>query len=123
MPLYMTVVNQGVDIVLFTEGRLVNDSTLRTVGQEMLKVMNKAEKGKMLINFERVKFMASAMLGQLVSLQKQCKANKVDLKLCSISPEIMEVFTLTRLDKLFDIQENESRAMSAFEGGGKGWFG
>lgn len=123
MPLYMTVVNQGVDIVLFTEGRLVNDATLRQAGQELEKVMNKAEGAKMLINFERVKFMASAMLGQLVSLQKKCKAAKVDLKLCSICPEIMEVFTLTRLNNVFDIQENEARALAAFAGGGKGWFG
>lgn len=123
MPLYMTVVNQGVDIVLFTEGRLVNDALLRQAGQELIKVMNKSEQGKLLINFERVKFMASAMLGQLVNLHKQCKAAKVELKLCSIAPEILEVFKLTRLDAVFDIQDTEARALAAFAGGGKGWFG
>ena len=39
MPLYTTVVSQGVDIVLFTEGRLVNDAVLRQAGQELEKVI------------------------------------------------------------------------------------
>jgi anti-sigma B factor antagonist len=110
-------------IVLLTEARLTNDATMKALGTELVNLMNtKCEHGKMLVNFEPVKFMSSAMLGQLVTLHKQCKTAKVELKFCSISPDIMQVFTLTRLDKLFDIQTTEANALAAFEGKSTSWW-
>jgi anti-sigma B factor antagonist len=45
----------------------------------------------------------------------------VQLKLCSIDDQIMQVFKLTKLDKVLDIQANEDRALASFEKKG-GWF-
>lgn len=64
--------------------------------------------------------MSSAMLGKLVQLIKKCKEDKIDLKLCSINDSVMEVFTLTRLNKILDIHANEEGALKAF--GSKGFF-
>jgi anti-anti-sigma regulatory factor len=54
------------------------------------------------------------MLGKLVLLQKKCKSDKVALKLCGISPNVMEVFTITKLNKLFEIVKDESTAVGGF---------
>ena len=43
------------------------------------------------------------------------------LKLCSISPEIMEIFKITKLNKTFDIVKDEKAAMDGFSK--KSWFG
>ncbi len=43
------------------------------------------------------------------------------LKLCSIDPEIRQVFKITKLDKLFDIEADEASARAAFMK--RGWFG
>ena len=91
------------------------------VGRTLDKLLDKCEHGKMLLNFDGVKFMGSAMLGKLISLNKKCSEYKVKLKLAAIDPQIMQVFKMTRLDKVFDIYPDEGRALSAFEGG-KGWF-
>jgi anti-sigma B factor antagonist len=69
---------------------------------------------KLLINFQSVQYMSSAMLGKLVSLNKRCKTDKVKLKFCGISANVMEVFEITRLVKIFDIQKDESAALAAF---------
>jgi anti-sigma B factor antagonist len=45
----------------------------------------------------------------------------VKLKLCSIDPEIRQVFKITKLDKLFDIESDEAAARAAFMK--RGWFG
>ena len=44
------------------------------------------------------------------------KAHGGMLKLSNIRPEIFEVFTITRLNRLFDIKDDEADALAAFLG-------
>ncbi len=54
------------------------------------------------------------MLGKIVQLHKRCKADKVKLKLCGISKNPLEVFKITRLDKLFEIHKDAPAALPTF---------
>jgi anti-anti-sigma regulatory factor len=56
-----------------------------------------------------------------VQVHKKAGEFKVKLKLCSIDPEIRQVFKITKLDKLFDIEADEAAARAAFMK--RGWFG
>ena len=47
-------------------------------------------------------------------LDKKVKANGGRLKLSNIRPEIYEVFAITKLNKLFDIKDDETDALAAF---------
>jgi anti-sigma B factor antagonist len=115
-----SVTNGEVIVAYLGESRIVDQARIDEIGRSLEGLFNKCEHGKLLINFDGVKFMGSAMLGKLISLNKKCKDAKVQLKLCSIDPQIMQVFKLTKLDKVLDIQPNEDRALSSFEK--KGWF-
>lgn len=42
---------------------------------------NRAEPGKLLLNFSDVRFMSSSMLGKRIKLNKKCKHEKTRLKL------------------------------------------
>ena len=64
--------------------------------------------------------MSSAMIGKVILLNKKCKGAKVNLKLCEISDNVMEVFKLMRLNKILDIQKSEEKALAAFDK--KGFF-
>lgn len=122
MSLYKSGVHDGVLIALVSEARLTNEATLKQLGTELVKLAVGCETKKMLVNFEPVKFMSSAMLGQLVTLHKRCKDAQVNLRFCGISSEIMQVFSLTKLDKLFQIDASEADSMAAFNPK-PGWFG
>ena len=37
------------------------------------------------------------------------------LKFCEVSPNVMEVFKITKLNKLFDIQDGEEKAIASFD--------
>ena len=113
--------NGEVMVVYLGHHRIVDQAIIEEIARTLDKLLNKCEQGKMLLNFEGVKFMGSAMLGKLISLNKKCKDAGVHLKLCSIDPQIMQVFKMTKLDKVFEIFDDEGRAISAFEK--KGWFG
>ena len=111
----MSQKNGDVLVVYFTETRILDEATIQQIGNDLEKMADRAEFGKLLLNFSDVRFMSSAMLGKLIKLNKKCKAEKTHLKLCDISKEIMEVFKLMRLHKLLDIYADETRAMIAFE--------
>ena len=115
MSALMSQTNGKVLVVYFTESRILNQTTIQQIGAELEKMADRAEWGKLLLNFSDVRFMSSAMLGKLIKLNKKCKQENTHLKLCSISEEILEVFKLMRLHKIIDIYQDENRALIAFE--------
>lgn len=56
-----------------------------------------------LLDFSNCTFVDSTGLGVLVGIYKKCKELNGTFKLRSINPQVMKVFKLTRLDKVFQI--------------------
>jgi anti-sigma B factor antagonist len=115
----MSQKNRGVLVIYFNMPRLIDQDVITDVGRELTALGKKAEEGLVLMNFGNVKYMSSAMLGKLIAFNKDCKKNEVKLKFSNISKDIMEVFTITRMDKLFQIHNDEKDAMAEFEK--EGW--
>jgi anti-anti-sigma factor len=118
------VERQDVVMVTFNNVKILDESVIRQIGGEFDKLTTEAAaERKLLLNFDRVTFMSSAMIGQIMKLYKQSKADGIALKLCSIEPTIMEVFKITRLDKLLDIRKTEADALASFGPPKKSWLG
>ena len=47
-------------------------------------------------------------------LNKKMKAKGGTVRMCNIRPDILEVFAITRLDRLFDIKKDEEEALADF---------
>ncbi|NOY43574.1 MAG: STAS domain-containing protein [Planctomycetes bacterium] len=105
----------------FTDPRITDDAHLQRVFEQLTKQLNKTEEKQVILDFSQVEFMASSMLGKLVQVSKKCKEFRVKLKLCAITPEIFEVFKITKLNKVFDIQPDEKTARKSFNK--RGFFG
>ena len=102
--------------VYFKQDSILDQQVIDQIGHEFDRIALEAGScRKVLLNFEHVKFMSSAMIGKLLTLNKRCTADKIKLKLASVSPNLMEVFKITKLTKLFDIQSDETAALAAFE--------
>ena len=111
----------GILTVVFDDARILDETKLEELGRELTEMLNKTTEERVILDFRNVKFMSSSMLGKLVLVQKKCKEFKAHLKMCGISPEIREVFKITKLDKLFEIETDEASARKAFMK--RGWFG
>jgi len=120
---HLRLQDQGeVLIVYFQGGTLTDQTMIDQIGKELGDVALEASGNrKLLVNFQGVKFMSSAMLGKLLPLHKRCKNDKITLKMCNISPNLLEVFKITNLTKLFDICNTEADAVAAFNK--RGFFG
>jgi anti-sigma B factor antagonist len=111
-------------VVTFKQARITDEGSIQQIGDEFKTLtMEAAADKKLLLNFQRVEHMSSSMIGQIVKLHKQCNNDKIKLKLCSISPNIVEIFRITRLDKLLDIRKDEEDAINSFGPGKRRWLG
>ena len=70
-----------------------------------------SDNNKIILNFQNVSFMSSAMIGKLVLFGKKCKTAKVALRLCNINDNVDEVFKLMRLNKVFAIDKEEETSL------------
>ena len=96
-------------------GSILDQTVIDQVGTELQAAALEASgTRKLLLNFQNVQHMSSAMLGKLMFLHKRCKADKIKLKLCHIAKNPLEVFQITRLDKLFEIHKDSTTAIAAF---------
>jgi anti-anti-sigma factor len=116
-----TYSKDGILTIIFDDERILDEAKLEEVGRDLLQKLDATSEERVILDFRKVKFMSSSMLGKLVLVQKKSKEFKVNLKLCSIDPEIRQVFKITKLDKVFSIEDDEESARKAFMK--RGWFG
>ena len=103
-----------VAVVRFVDSKILDEANIQEMGQELFHVVEDDGRQKVLLNFSNVQFLSSAALGKLITLDKKVKKAGGQLKLCNILSDIYEVFAITKLNRLFDIHEDETDALAAF---------
>lgn len=103
-----------VTVVRFVDRKILDEASIQELGSELFQLVEQENRGKLVLNFSKVDFLSSAALGKLITLDKKVKARSGKLKLSNIRPEIYEVFAITKLNKLFDIKDDEADALAAF---------
>ena len=103
-----------VNVVRFVDRKILDEANIQELGHELFHLVEDEERKNLLLNFSSVEFLSSAALGKLITLDKKVKSNGGKLKLSNIRPEIYEVFVSTKLNKLFDIKEDEADALASF---------
>jgi anti-sigma B factor antagonist len=99
-----------VTCVTFTEGRITDEMVIHQIGQEVLKLVDADAQPRVLLDFSGVEHLSSAALGVLISVNNRVKSRSGQLRLCSISTPIFEIFRITRLDTLFQIHPTAEQA-------------
>ncbi len=103
-----------VTVVRLTDRKVVDETNIQELGRELFTLVEEDKRKNLLLNFAAVGFLSSSALGKLITLDKKVKAHGGKLKLSNIRPEIYEVFAITKLNKLFEIKEDEADALAAF---------
>lgn len=105
-----------VGIVRFLTSQVLDEMNVQQLGEELRQLVDKQYLVKVVINFERVKFLSSAVLGKLIALHKRLGKEKGRLALCCINTDVRQVFKITRLDKLIPIFKTEEQAVEKIVG-------
>jgi anti-anti-sigma factor len=104
-------------IVDFIDQEAVGTAAVQQIGEEFDRLTLDAHGVKgILLNLNKVEFISSAVIGKIVRLNKQCKTDKLELKLCNASLGVRDVFKTTMLNKMLDVQPDEETALASFAG-------
>jgi len=103
-----------VTVVNFEDSSILDTLQIETIGEALYDLVDNRNKKKIILDFSKVRFLSSSALGMLITLRKKSTAIKGQLAICAMRDDLRRVFTISRLDKLFDFYENEERALNAW---------
>jgi anti-sigma B factor antagonist len=103
-----------VTVVNFTDRKILDEQNIQIIGEQLFSLVDEAGRRKLLLNFGNVEYMSSAALAKLITLNKKLQPVGGRMILCNVDAQIMEVFEITKLNKLFTISPTEQEALQAF---------
>ena len=103
-----------VTIAKFIDKKILDETNIQIIGNQLFGLVDEDGRKKIVLDFTNVEYLSSAALGKLITMDKKVKAAKGLLRLCGIRPEIYEVFAITRLNKLFQIYDDQEKALEGF---------
>ena len=109
-----------VTIVRFRDQSITESRGIEEIAQELFHLVEEEDRQKLVVSLASVNCVSSAALGKLIILNRKATARGDALKLSNMNADISVVFSVTQLDRLFDIEEDEDHAIRAF-GEGCSW--
>jgi anti-sigma B factor antagonist len=101
-------------VIEFVTPSLMDPLVLEETAQSLYKIIDEEDQRKIIMDFERVKYLSSQAIGILLAMHKKLKPLKNSrLILCSVGPELMYLLKLTRLDQLLTIKSTQKEAVNA----------
>ncbi|MBI5366147.1 MAG: STAS domain-containing protein [Planctomycetes bacterium] len=104
-----------ITVAEITGAKVLEEVTIQAIAQELNKLADAPYKVKLVIDFNKVDYLSSAVLGKIIALNKKVAADKGQLRLCCIKPSILEVFKITKLDKVVAIHPSREAAVASFK--------
>ncbi len=104
----------GITLITFQDSTMLDTLAIEQLGRELGDLAAGLRAPKLVLDFRHVKGLSSQMLGVLLTLHKKTESLKGQVVLCGIRPELMKVFVLTGLDKLFRFYPDDAAGLAAF---------
>ena len=99
---------------LFLEPRLLDEAAIQKSGEELFRQVDVLGKKNILLDFEKVQFISSAILGKLFTLYRKVESVQGKLVIANVTKAIHEVFRVCKLDTIFTIVPSLSEAYAIF---------
>lgn len=104
----------GVTVATITSSAMLDARAIDDTGAALFKLVDAENRRKLIVDFSDVKFLSSQAIGVVLTLHKKCKGIKGELVLCGVRDPIMEVFKITKLNKLLTFLADEKAALKKF---------
>ena len=99
--------------VEFAEKHVIDEIVIRQIGQELTKLVDAAPRPRLVVSFRGVEHLSSAALGTLLTVMNRIRAKDGQLRLCDISPQILQIFEITKLNKVLRIEKDLDAAKAS----------
>jgi len=99
-------------VISFNNDNKLNVTVTQKIKTEIIKLIN--PNSKIVLNLSGISYIDSTGFGMLLSLLRHSKNTNSQLKLCNISPEVMELVKLLQLQSVFDIRDSVDDCLKSF---------
>lgn len=106
---------EGVTTATIRVRSLLEGSDIERIGRDLYQLVDEMDRKKLIVDFSAVNFLASAMIGTLVSLHKKAQTIDGKVVLVGLKPNLKKVFKITNLDKVLNFAETESEGARQFD--------
>ncbi|HIJ71652.1 MAG TPA: STAS domain-containing protein [Planctomycetes bacterium] len=102
----VSVVSFGQDIVTGLLG-------LEQINERLRVYISDRKPGKLIVDFDGVKFFSSQVLGMLVDIWRRLRDYGGIMLISGVNPQLNRVFKITNLDKIFEFYPDRAHAVEA----------
>lgn len=105
----------GVTVATVETTNMLDAITVTDFGEEVVTYALQHPGLRLLLNFEKVEFLTSAALSELIRIHDTIEKSGGKLRLWGVSPDIQRVFQVTKLDELLSVKTDGSLDEAAVE--------
>ena len=110
-PAPVTIEKSGSAVVARAQVKMLDDEALKALTRLIDDASAAGGVQLVVIELSKVTILPSMALGLLVQIANKCKSREQRLKLAGVPPQVRQVFSITRLDRVFQFADNIDAAM------------
>lgn len=114
-PNYEIEQNEDCLLIFLKNSKILNESNIIQIHEDIMDLIKDKEGIKVILDFEKVKYLSSSVLSKLVVIYKYIIAQKGQFFICSVDVVLMRIFKITKLDQLFQIFPDKQTAIESLK--------
>jgi anti-sigma B factor antagonist len=100
-----TVERHGDDVTVDLSAlRVLDESAVQRIREPLLSLAHEECAAHLTLDLKEIEYITSSMLETLIQIRRIIKDGSGSLTLLHLQPQVLEVFQVTKLQELFDIQ-------------------
>jgi anti-sigma B factor antagonist len=104
-----------VSVISFTAASIGGIDDIEQISGEVRGYVEDNQPGKVVVDFDDVRFFSSQMLGLLVDIWRRLREYDGQVFISGINPQLGRVFKITNLDRIFEFYPDIESAVAAAE--------
>jgi len=105
----------NVAVATLTDKKILEVIDIQALENSIIPLVERKQNINLVLDFSNVEFLSSSALGLLIRVSKKIYESNGHLRLCGIAGSIMQIFTITRLDKIFQILPDRHEALESLQ--------
>jgi len=99
--------------LLYPEGKITLGDGDQELGEAVRTTLEQGAR-KLIINFEKVSYLDSSGVGELVGCYTSIKNRGGEMKICGMNTRIFGLIKMTSLHSVFEVKDTEEEALAGF---------
>lgn len=94
---------------------LTGQSDIERYSKALSRIVEPISRPKVVLDVAHIEAISSRMLGEIIAIGKKVQQRSGQLRLANMTPQVREVFAVTRLDQRLVVCDNVAAAIRSFD--------